>query len=313
MTAARAGSIEARHASSRCGAGARCRRLRRRARAGGRGPPGARLDQQVGPLRVGGVGREVEPLHDGRRREREIALRVRRNGPHPVAPRVDAERLDPFGARRGQVVGHVLAATEREEARAELAAVEPVPPAVGDRRQRPRHPGAADHGAGLNGRRRSVVVGAGQVEHLARGPGVDRRGGKAVGRVVPCGFEHLGHRQPPEALVQGEPSVDAAGNGHAADVASHRHGGEAVGSHALRVGARTGAPGGVQDRGRAACRGRSRRGRRPCRTCAASSPRAPRWPRWPRRPRCLRRAGSRRRPRWRDGRRCTPCPKARSG
>ena len=44
--------------------------------------------------------------------------------------------------------------------------------------------------------------------------------------------QHLVERQPPVALVQGEPAVDRAGHLHAADVAPHRHGRHPLGAHA---------------------------------------------------------------------------------
>src|SRR5207237_5426301 len=102
-----------------------------------------------------------ELLQYAGRGEREVALRVRGRGPHLVAPRVDAERLDPVRVRRGQIVGHVLAATEGDEAGAELALIERLSAAFRHRRQRACRPGAADHGPGPHGPRPPTAVGAG--------------------------------------------------------------------------------------------------------------------------------------------------------
>ena len=157
----------------------------------------------------------------------------------------------PVGARRLEIGGDVLTAAQGEEPLAELAAVERSSAALCHRRQRVRDTRATDARAGADRSGRAVVVGAGQVDHRAHRPGEDRGSGEALGRVLTRGLEHLGHRQPPESLVQREPAVDASGDGHAADVTGHRHDREAVGAHALGVGPRAGAPRGVEHRGRA--------------------------------------------------------------
>ena len=129
--------------------------------AGGR----RRLDQQVRPQRVVRIGRQVETRRPARPQPSEqVALRVRRHRVQRRAERVDAASgVDPVGAGRREVVVAEPAAAQREQPVAELAQVERVAAAVGDRPQRAADARAAHAVAGPAGL-------ADQLGQLLRGP-----------------------------------------------------------------------------------------------------------------------------------------------
>ena len=83
---------------------------------------------------VGVVGQAVT-LGEPGPGQRQVALRRGRDGPEVVVPDAQAERRDPLGQGPGEIVGCVLALPQRQEALAELAAVEAVAPLPGDRLQ----------------------------------------------------------------------------------------------------------------------------------------------------------------------------------
>lgn len=95
------------------------------------------------PRRIVIVTRELELLGDVEDREREVALRVRRGGPHVVPEHLEAESLVPIGLRSLQVLGGVRAGTERVQPGAEGPGVEAVAPVLDDRSERLGDPGAA--------------------------------------------------------------------------------------------------------------------------------------------------------------------------
>ena len=189
---------------------------------GGAVPTGLlrRLDQQMGPAGVVGVGREVEPSGDPRAGKREVALRIGRHRPDVVSPGRGAEGLDPVGAGRRQVVGGVLAAAEREQLATELALVEARASLGRDGGQGPGHTRSADDVALVELAVRRVVVGAG--DELAHRGREQRRRREPLGCMRLRRREQPGEGQPPEPLVQGRPPVDTPGHGHRADVAPER-------------------------------------------------------------------------------------------
>jgi hypothetical protein len=138
-----------------------------------RGEP-RRLDQQMRPRSVGRVVGKVEALGDARGREGEVALRVGRHRPHVVVPHADAERVDPVGVRRREVVVVVLAAPDLEQLRAELTAVEAVAALAHDVVEGAGHARTADDRPGADGSSVAVVVRAGDVEDVADGRGQQR-------------------------------------------------------------------------------------------------------------------------------------------
>ena len=64
-----------------------------------------RFDQQMGPERIPGVVRQVQPAAIAGSGQRQVALGHRRDRPEPMTPRIDAERRDPVGLGTGKVVG----------------------------------------------------------------------------------------------------------------------------------------------------------------------------------------------------------------
>ncbi len=108
--------------------------------------------------------------------------------------------------------------------------------------KRPSDPGKTDEltrlerpvGAQL---RRAVNVG----DEITR-KGEEERSRKAVFGERNGRFEHRLPRESPIALVECQPSVDGAGNGHAPDVTTQRHVGMPVGAQPIRIGSGSGSP-----------------------------------------------------------------------
>ena len=208
------------------------------------------LNEEMGPCGVVWIG-EIEAVGDPTGGEAQVALRVRRDGPQPVSPRVDGERLDPVGLRPSEVLGLVLAGAEGQQALAKLALVEAGAAVRGDCLQGAGKPQLANDGPFrrvVGGDRVGLSTGKAGDGH--RGTRLRRCGGEAIGGVRLCRREDVGEREAAEALVESHPPVDAAGHRNAADVAGARHLAVSFGAQAIRVGARTRPPGRVQRRGR---------------------------------------------------------------
>ena len=179
------------------------------------------LDHEVGPGRIVGVGAEPGRLGHRGAGQGQVALRGRRHRPQVVAPgAVWCRGVAPLGQRRLEV------------ARAEVPGAQRQQPARRTRRRRnrparpprwravcgqcpavaPRCPmssGPSGHSSPAPGR--ACDEAAGQRQH-------DRGREAVLGQLNGRG-QHVGQRQPPVALVQGEPAVDGARHLHAADVA----------------------------------------------------------------------------------------------
>ena len=127
---------------------------------------------------------------------------------------------------------------EVQEAPAELPLVEAVAAVAGDGAQRAGDAGEA-HGL-ADGQRalRAQLAGAGEGVHEMAGQRQHDGSGEALLGQFDGGGEDLVERQPPVALVQGEPAVDGAGHRHAADVAPHGHRRHAVAAQPVGVGCR---------------------------------------------------------------------------
>ena len=205
-----------------------------------------RLDEEVRPARVVGVGAEPRRVRDGGPGQREVALRGWRHGPEMVAPGPDAQRLAPLGCVVGEVSRREVAVPELEQAAAELAAVEAVAPVARHGAQGAGDAGDAHAlpdlerptGAELAGSRERVDEVTRQRQHDG--------GRKAVLGQLDRRGQHVAEREPAVAGVQGQPTVHGAGHLDAADVAPQRHGRHALGAHAGRVGPGTGTPDGEE-------------------------------------------------------------------
>src|SRR5437588_3708072 len=166
------------------------------------------------PQRVVRVLRQWQAGGDPRTREREIALRVRRDRPDAMSPRVDGDWRDPIGGDRRQVAGVVLAVSDVEQAFAELTAIEAVPARVDDGVESAGNARASYDGTRVS--RGAEGLATGQLGHARGHGGEKRRRGETVRGIVACGREDVGKRQPSESLMQGEPAVDATGHGSCA-------------------------------------------------------------------------------------------------
>ena len=164
------------------------------------GPVGAcrlrRLDQQVCPLFVVGCVREVEAFGEPGAAERQVPLRVRRDGVQGHAEHVRRQRVDPV--RRGDdEVGLVEPpGPELDEAVPERAEVEGVTATQLDGRQGQRDTRSADPCAAAGDLFGDHVEGcpALVVEHVHRG---EQQGARreAVGGVAPRRSEHRLERE----------------------------------------------------------------------------------------------------------------------
>jgi hypothetical protein len=183
------------------------------------------------------VGREVQPVGQCRGAEREVALRVRRDGPEIDAEGVHAQRRHPVGARCREVGLGIPSLAEGQQPRPELAAVEAVAPAFRDRSKGSRRAGAPHACTRATSLRRELVEihRRGGVHHRCR-PGEERARGEAILGERDRRRQEGGERQRAEARVEGRPAVHATGHGDGADVVAERHDRVAVGAHG--VGAR---------------------------------------------------------------------------
>jgi hypothetical protein len=102
-----------------------------------------RLDQEMGPERIC-LTRQFEPLSDEGRSQDQVALRVRRRGPHVVTPGPGPKGLHPISLWTLEVLHRVLPGTHCQEFVAELSAVYRLPAALGERPKYPGHPWATD-------------------------------------------------------------------------------------------------------------------------------------------------------------------------
>ena len=199
-----------------------------------------RLDEKMGPLGIVGNGPEAGRLGHHGPGQREIALRGGWHGPQVVPPRVGAQWGGPRCCAGGEVGGREVPVAEVEEAPAELPLVEALAAVAGDGAQRA---GDAGEAHGLADGQRPVgaqLAGTGEGVHEMAGQRQHERSGKALLGQFDGGGEDIVERQPPVALVQGEPAVDGAGHLHAAYVAAHGHRRQAVAAQPLGVGPRTG-------------------------------------------------------------------------
>ncbi len=209
-----------------------------------------RLDEEVGPARVVGIGAEPGRGRDVGAGQRQVALRGRRHGPQLVAPDREVQRLAPSRPVGGEVLRCIEPVPELEQATPELAGVERVASVAGDGAQGAADAGQADAladfewpvGAQLARPRQRVDEVAGQSQHDG--------GGKAFLGQLDRRCQDLHQGQPSVARVQGEPAVHRAGHRHAADVTPQGHHGPALGPKARRVGTRAGVPDGQERLGR---------------------------------------------------------------
>ena len=158
--------------------------------------------------------------------------------------------MDHDAGAGGEVGRREVAAAELQEAAAELPLVEAVPAVAGDGAQRAGDAGHAHGLADVEGALRAELAGAGEGVHEMAGERQHDGRGEALLGQFDRGRQHLVERQPPVALVQGEPAVDGAGHLHAADVAPHRHRRHPVGAQPVGVGRRAGPADGEQRLGR---------------------------------------------------------------
>ena len=150
-----------------------------------------------------------------------------------------------------------MAAAQLQQAAPELAAVEAVAAVAGDG---PQRAGDARHPHRLPYVERAVgaqLARTGQGVHEMAGQRQHDGGGKPLLGQLDRRRQHVLERQPPVALVQGEPAVDRAGHLHAAQVVPHRHGRQALGAHGRGIG-----PGAGPADGEQCLRRRARIGRR---------------------------------------------------
>ncbi len=215
-----------------------------------------RLHEEVGPLARSRLGEPVEvqaaagagtghQLGDPRGRQREVALRVGRDGPQLVTPHGDPQGVDPIGTGPGQVVGRVLATSRLEQSFAELASVERLPPTFGHRSELTGDPGSQD-AVTDGGPDRGQLVAAGYVADAIEREGQHRRGREPALGQADGGGEHVREGQATVAFVERAPAVDAAGHRRAADIALERHLGVALGAEPIGIGTRTGPARGVE-------------------------------------------------------------------
>ena len=189
------------------------------------------FDQPVRPVRIIGVGGQVEVLREGGGGQDQVALGVGRHGPEPVSPCLDGGGFHPVRHRRGEVLGAEESLGESQQAVAELAAVEGVPPSGGDRLQRPRRPGPSH---ALTGAQVGRNVGVpGHAGHVASRCGQVGRGGEPVGGEGVRRAEHLGKVHHPAPRMQGQPAVHAARDGDGSRVALAGHAAVTLGPEAL--------------------------------------------------------------------------------
>ncbi len=97
---------------------------------------------------------------------------------------------------------------------------------------------------------RAELARAGQCVDEVAGQRQHDGGGEALRGELDRRGQDVLEREPPVALVQGQPAVDGTGHLHAADVAPQRHGRHPLGAHPGRVGPRGGPPDGQQGLGR---------------------------------------------------------------
>ncbi len=213
-----------------------------------------RLDEEMRPLGIVRIG--PEPGRRGHRGagQREVALRRGRHGPQFVAPGRRVQRRAPRRRAGGEVGRREVAAPQLQEAPAELPLVEAVPAVSCDGAQRAGDAGHAHGLADVEGALRAELAGAGEGVDEMAGQRQHDGGGEPLGSQFDRWRQHLVERQPPVALVQGEPAVDGAGHLHAADVAPHGHRRHPLGAQPGRVGPGTGPADGEQRLGRDAGR-----------------------------------------------------------
>ena len=221
------------------------------------------LDEQVRPPGVVGIVRQREPLRDPRSGQGQVALGARRDGPQPVTPRVQPQRLDPVRLAAGQIIGREVPATYGQETVPELALVEGAPSALADGAQRPGRARPADRCA--RARRLSgqlLQPDAGRLVDRGQRTDEERRRREAVLGQRDGGGQHVGQREPAVACVERGPPVDAAGDRDRSDVVAQRHLGVPLGRQRAGIGAAPGPARRVERHGRGAGRrGRARRGR----------------------------------------------------
>ena len=133
-----------------------------------------------------------------------------------------------------------MTVAEVEEAPAELPLVEALAAVAGNGAQRAGDAGESHGLANGQGPVGAQLAGTGKGMHEVAGQRQHDGRGIAVLGQFDGGGEDVSERQPPVALVQGEPTVDGAGHLHAADVAPHGHRRQAVAAQAFGVGPRTG-------------------------------------------------------------------------
>ncbi len=208
---------------------------------------GRRFDQQVRPQCLIGIGWQAGVGGEPRRPERQVALRVGRQRAQLDAEHVDAEHVDPVGVTLLEVGLGEQSVAAVDQSLPEGAPVERVATAPGDRLQRQGNARPADErprSVGLVGELVQLAL-AGIVEERDH-QGEQRAGREATGGETDRRGEDDVEVEQPEAVVEGDPSVDATGDRHAAQIATERHHREAFGAQRRGVGARTGAPAGVE-------------------------------------------------------------------
>ena len=199
-----------------------------------------RLDHRVQRARrVEAPFRQREPFQHPQHQKRGDALPVRRQLRHLPPPVRDLERIDPFRVEQGQVLGvhqPAMLPDDVDDGLRRGTFVEPPPAALGDTPQRPRQAGILEYlprggRPTVNQERRDGLRVVG--EHR-RGGCPESRGDlhhrKAVLRVPDGGREVRSERQPPEAVVQRNPTRHGSGHrdgvwtagGHLADDALAR-------------------------------------------------------------------------------------------
>jgi hypothetical protein len=192
---------------------------------------GGRLDQHVRPSRLVRVVGDAGGLRQPGHAERQVALRVRADRGQLDTERTRRERLDPLRLGGGEVVGGEQASADCDQPLAERAPVERAASPGHDGLQCQGDPGAPNPdtpGSRLVGELVELLT-AGVVEQGERADeqcaGRESRRGETDRR-----GENHGQVEGPEALVQGDPTVDASRDGDGADVVAQRDRGQMLGA-----------------------------------------------------------------------------------
>jgi hypothetical protein len=155
--------------------------------------------------------------------QREVALGWRRDGPELVTPYLERQGIAPVGELGREIPVREDATSEFDQCPSELACIETISTLESDGTQGPGHPGKTDLLTRLQGPPRTQLVGPGYVGDEMAGESEQEGGGEPLLGESDRGFENGGERQPAEAVMECQPTIDRSRYGDAPSVAPQRH------------------------------------------------------------------------------------------